>query len=52
MHKNIVSLRQNNLYNKTRGARSAKRLPLKNWVISLDLKKEYPDGMLIFWNSK
>lgn len=37
---------------KVGGARSAKRLPLKNWVISLDLKKEYPEGMVVFWNSK
>lgn len=34
------------------GARSAKRLPLKNWVISLELSKEYPEGMIIFLNSK
>ncbi len=34
------------------GARSANRLPLKNWVISLDSKKEYPVGTVIFLNSK
>jgi len=37
---------------KSGGARSAKRLPLKNWGIALDLKKKYPEGMFIFLNSK
>jgi len=34
------------------GARSAKRLPLKNCVISPDLKKEYPEEITTFLNSK
>jgi hypothetical protein len=33
------------------GARSAKRLPLKNCVISLDLKNEYLEEIIILLNS-
>ena len=34
------------------GARSEKRLPLKNRRISLELNKEYSEGIEIFLNSR